>query len=99
MGVSMGVVPSFSFGVLVGEDDVAFEAVLEGYDLVGLTAVQSRFRLALRSLLRKVELFLRGLFFRDGGGYGWGKRPAFEGIIAKEFREGVLCAVTGKREF
>ena len=54
MGVSMGVVPSFSFGVLVGEDDVAFEAVLEGYDLVGLTAVQSRFRLALRSLLRKV---------------------------------------------
>jgi hypothetical protein len=54
IGVAMGIGPSFSFCVLVGEYDVALEAVLEGDDLVGLAAVQSRLGLALRPLLRKV---------------------------------------------
>lgn len=95
----MGICPPFSFGVLVGEDDVALEAVLVGDDLIGLAAIQSRLGLAFRPLLRKVELFLRGLLFRKGGGYRWRERSAFEGIVAEEFGEGLLCAVTGEREF
>ena len=82
---------SFTFGVLVGEDDLTIEAIFIGDDLVGLALIEFKFSFAFCSFFSVYELFL----WFCGFGLGF----AFEEIIAEELAEGEMLTVFWEWEF